>query len=286
MIVMSITICVANYKGGVGKSKNCILNAYQLAKKGHKTLVIDLDPQANATSVLLRTKKLHSEEVFSFEKTLMAAVKQGSLEGLETEIMDNLYLLPSYMDFANYPTFLDITYGLSDFSDENYIEVTEKKISHLKNLLRPLKDRYEYIFIDVPPTKSYITDSAAIAADYILIVLQTQELSLNGATTYLKDLKNLVRDYNAKFEVCGVLPVLMDNNSSLDKFILESAYEYFGEGNVFENTIPNMARLKRMDNTGITENDRHDEKVMVLYDKVSDELVERINYFEELKNNG
>lgn len=53
---MSITICVANYKGGVGKSKNCILNAYQLAKKGHKTLVIDLDPQANATSVLLRTK--------------------------------------------------------------------------------------------------------------------------------------------------------------------------------------------------------------------------------------
>ncbi len=283
---MSITICVANYKGGVGKSKNCILTAYSLAKKGHPTLVIDLDPQANATSVLLRTKKLHSEEIFSFEKTLMAAVKEDNLDGLETEVMKNLYLLPSYMDFANYPTFLDITYGLSDMSDEDYIQVTQKKISHLNNLILPFKKKYEYIFIDVPPTKSYITDSAALASDYILIILQTQELSLNGATTYLKDLKQLVIDYNANFEVCGVLPVLMDNNSSLDKFILESACDFFGEGNIFENKIPNMSRLKRMDNTGITENDRHDAKVMDLYSKVSDELIERINYFEELNNNG
>ena len=171
-------------------------------------------------------------------------------------------------------------------SDEDYIQVTQKKISHLNNLILPFKKKYEYIFIDVPPTKSYITDSAALASDYILIILQTQELSLNGATTYLKDLKQLVIDYNANFEVCGVLPVLMDNNSSLDKFILESACDFFGEGNIFENKIPNMSRLKRMDNTGITENDRHDAKVMDLYSKVSDELIERINYFEELNNNG
>lgn len=277
---MAITICVGNYKGGVGKTKNNILNAYQLAKKGYKTLVVDLDPQGNATTVLLRTKKLHSEEIFSFDKTLMTAVRENDITNIETEIIENLYLLPSYIDFANYTTFLDKLYGVVEEGDENYFEITQQKITHFDNLLNPLKENYDYIFIDVPPNKSYITDSAVMASNYVLIVLQTQELSLDGAIQYLGDLQKLSNIHNGNFEICGVLPVLMDNNASLDQFVLENAGEAFGEENIFNNKIPNMARLKRFDNTGITEFDRHDLKVMELYNLVSDELIERINFFE------
>lgn len=277
---MAITLTVGNYKGGVGKTKNNIMNAYELAKKGYKTLVVDLDPQANATTVLLRTKKLYSEEVFSFDKTLMSAIKEGDISDIETEIMPNLSLLPSYIDFANYSTFLDLQYGLVDETDPTYNDLTLKKINHFKALLDPLKDKYDYIFIDVPPTKSYITDSAVLASNYVLIVLQTQELSLDGAIEYLNDLQKLANDYEGNFEIVGVLPVLMDGNASLDKFVLENATNIFGEENIFNTKIPNMARLKRFDNTGITEFDRHDQKVIDLYDIVSNELMERIKYFE------
>ena len=72
----------------------------------------------------------------------------------------------------------------------------------------------------------------------------------------------------------------MDGNASLDNFVLENATNIFGSENMFNIKIPNMARLKRFDNTGITEFDRHDKKVIDLYDLVSNELIERINYFE------
>ncbi|MGG0888976.1 AAA family ATPase [Cytobacillus horneckiae] len=277
---MGITICVGNYKGGVGKTKNNVMNAYELAKKGFKVLVVDLDPQANSTTVLVRTKKAHSEEVFSFDKTLMTAVREGTLEGLEVPIVDNLWLLPSYIDFANFTTFLDIRYGIVEENDPDYHKITKEKITYFSKLLEPLKQKYDYIFIDVPPTKSYITDSAVMCSDYVLIVLQTQELSLDGAQMYLKDLQTLADEYGGEFEICGVLPVLIDGNASVDQFILESAADVFGEENMFNIKVPNMARLKRFDNTGIIEVDQHDKRVVAFYSDVADELINRINYFE------
>ncbi|NSW26000.1 AAA family ATPase, partial [Enterococcus faecalis] len=210
-------------------------------------------------------------------------IKENNISNIETEIMPNLFLLPSYIDFANYSTFLDLTYGLVEEENPNYDTITTKKINHFKELLEPLKQKYDYIFIDVPPTKSYITDSAVLASDYVLIVLQTQELSLDGAIEYLNDLQKLANNFNGSFEIVGVLPVLMDGNASLDNFVLENATQIFGEENIFNTKIPNMARLKRFDNTGITEYDRHDKKVIDLYDTVSNELLERINYFEGVK---
>jgi cellulose biosynthesis protein BcsQ len=277
---LALTICVGNYKGGVGKTKNNVMNAYELAKKGYRVLVVDLDPQANATTVLVRTKKAHTSEIFSFEKTLMGAVREGNLEGLEVPIIENLWLLPSYIDFANYTTFLDVTYGIAEEDDKDYIKVTKEKITHFSKLIEPLKQHYDYIFIDVPPTKSYITDSAVMCSDYVLIILQTQELSLDGAQMYLKDLQKLATEFDGHFEICGVLPVLIDGSATLDQFVLENAAEIFGEENMFEIKVPSMARLKRFDNTGIIEHDRHDKKVIEFYSDVADELINRINYFE------
>lgn len=282
---MAYTICVGNYKGGVGKTKNCIMIAYSLANKGYKTLVIDLDPQGNASTVLGRTKQQQDvNNFFTFESTLMTAVKRNCLKDSIVTIFDNLDLLPSYIDFANYPLFLDLEFGVSDPESANFKTIDSDKKQYFKNLLEPLKSEYDFILIDVPPTKSIFTDSAVLASNYILLVLQTQELALDGAMVYLKDLKGLAVDYNANFEICGILPVLLDNNSSLDKLVLKLAKERFGDENVFNVEIPQMARLKRFDNTGITNFDRHDRKVLDLYEKVADELLDRIELLESELN--
>ena len=277
---MAITVCVGNYKGGVGKTKNCIMVAYTLAKKGFKTLVIDLDPQGNASTVLGRTKQLYDTTVFSFENTLMTAIKKDNLKESVVPIFENLYLLPSYIDFANYPLFLDLKFGIADPDSEDYHSLNDMKKKYFNNLLEPLKEDYDYILIDVPPTKSMFTDSAVLASNYILLILQTQELALDGAMVYLQDLQSLAVEHDSTFEICGILPVLVDNNSSLDRLVLKLAKERFGEDNVFDLAIPQMARLKRFDNTGITDGDRFDEKVLDLYKDVTDEFIEKINYFE------
>lgn len=273
---MAITITVGNYKGGVGKTKNAVLTAYHLAKKGYKTLVVDLDPQGNATIVLSRTKKNESNEIFTMGKTLMTAITEENLSAVKTNIMDNLYMLPSFIDFSNYGDFLEQKFGTLATNDKGYKDLVVKKMSYLKLLLEPFQDEFDYIIIDVPPTKSIITDSAVFASNFILLVLQTQELSLNGAVLYVNDLRDLILNYNINIEICGILPVLLEHDSTIDRLVLELAKEKFGEDNIFENIVPHMRRLKRFDNTGITCSDHHDSKVHDLYSKITDEMIERI----------
>lgn len=277
---MSTVITVGNYKGGVGKTKNAVMVGYELAKKGKKVLIVDLDPQGNATIVLTRTKQNIRKEPFVVGKTLMSAITEENLNNAKIEIMDNLYLLPSYIDFSNYEPYLNQKFGMIDASNSNYNKLQIAKMNYFNTLLEPLKHEFDYIIIDVPPTKSLITDSAVSASDFILLVLQTQELSLNGAILYVNDLKDLILNYNVNVEICGVLPVLLENNSTVDRLVLELAKEKFGEENIFENIVPHMRRLKRFDNTGITDADHHDKAVHELYAKISEEMVTRI---EELR---
>lgn len=281
---MALNICLGNYKGGVGKTKNTVMIAYSLAKMGKKCLVLDLDPQGNATTVLVRTKQnQETGKVFNFEKTLMGAVQDENISEVLVNIMPNLSLLPSYIDFANYSTFLDLKFGLVDSKNPNFSSIVDKKIKYLSSLVKPLEEKFDFIFFDVPPTKSYITDSAVMASDYVLIILQTQELSLDGATQYLQDLQSLAETHGGNFEICGVLPVLMDGRASLDKLVLKHAAEVFGKGNIFDLKVPNMSRLKRFDNTGIQEKDQFDRKVLGFYKRVTNEFLKRISFFEEAK---
>ena len=139
-----------------------------------------------------------------------------------------------------------------------------------------MKSEYDYIIIDVPPTKSLITDSAVACSSFVLLVLQTQELSLNGAVLYINDLKDLILNFGVNVEILGVLPVLLENNSTVDRLILELAKEKFGSENIFNTVVPHMRRLKRFDNTGITDSDHHDRAVHELYTEIAKEFEERI----------
>jgi chromosome partitioning protein len=258
-------VTFGNFKGGTGKTTNSTMLAYSLANMGYKVLLSDQDPQANATSLFLKTKSLLTDSIFSFEKTLMSAIQDENLGSIVTEIKENLYLLPSFSDFALYPKFLE-----KKFSSEI------DRVQFFSTLLQPLKEEFDFIFIDVPPTISIITDSALYASDFVVVVLQTQERSLQGAEVFTKYLQSLIDDYDADLDILGILPVLLKNGAAVDISTLENAKEIFGEHNLFQNVVRNMERLKRFDITGITENDMHDNRVISNYGIVANEFLTRL----------
>lgn len=262
----AIIVTFGNFKGGTGKTTNSTMIAHALAKMGYKVLLCDQDPQANATSLYLKTKALETDEIVPFNKTLMAAIQEENLGQIVTEIKENLYLLPSFSDFALYPRFLE----------KKFPNDTTARVQYFSSLIEPLKKDYDYIFVDVPPTISIITDAALYASDFVVVVLQTQERSLQGAEVFTGYLQSLIDDYGADLDIVGILPVLLKNGAAVDLSTLESAREIFGPENLFENVVNNMERLKRFDITGITNEDMHDRKVHKSYETIAEEFIKRI----------
>ena len=262
----AIIVTFGNFKGGTGKTTNSTMIAHALSMQGYKVLLCDQDPQANATSLYLKTKALESDDIVPFSKTLMAAIQEEDLGQIVTEIKENLYLLPSFSDFALYPRFLE----------KKFPNDTTGRVQYFSSLIKPLKKDYDFIFIDVPPTISIITDAALYASDFVVVVLQTQERSLQGAEVFTGYLQSLIDDYGADLDIVGILPVLLKNGAAVDLSTLESARQIFGAENLFENVVNNMERLKRFDITGITNEDMHDRKVHKSYETIANEFIARV----------
>lgn len=259
-------VTFGNFKGGTGKTTNSTMIAYALSNMGYKVLLSDQDPQANATSLYLKTKSEISGEIVSFNKTLMTAIQEEDLKEIITEIKENLFLLPSFSDFALYPRFLE-----KKFPNE------VDRVQYFSKLIEPLRNDFDFIFIDVPPTISIITDSALYASDFVVVVLQTQERSLQGAEVFTTYLQSLIDEYGADLDIIGILPVLLKNGAAVDLVTLENARNIFGEENLFKIVVKNMERLKRFDITGITDFDMHDRKVHDSYKEIADEFISRLN---------
>lgn len=284
-------ILYGNMKGGVGKTTNSVMTAYQLAKLGYKTLVCDLDPQANATQLLRRTYGLQHGSDLQIDKTMMVALMDENIKPAIVNIMDNLYLLPSSEDFKNYPDFLEMKFMLDkekiQAGDSNTLQsemskVKEQRIAYFAQQLAKVRDEYDFIIIDVPPTLSIFTDSAIYATDFVIIVLQTQQRSLDGAETFFEYLQQMYNDYvNVDFDILGVLAVLLKNNAGLDSQILKDAETDFGKDMLFDQIIRHMERLKRYDRTGIAEKgltkyDMHDTRLHYIYNTLTKEIVSRL----------
>lgn len=264
------TITFGNFKGGTGKTTNATMIGNELATQNKKTLLIDLDPQANATNLYLKTKNNIDNDIANFQQTLMTAIQNENLEPAIINIKPNLDILPSSADFSLYPRYMEKV--------SNYKE----RVQYLNNLITPLKNKYDYIIVDIPPTISLITDSALFMSDYCIIVLQTHERSLQGAEAFVNYIQNeVINDYHAPtLEILGILPVLLKNGAPVDMTTLENAREVFGNENIFQTTIKNMERLKRYDLIGITNEDMHDKKVHDIYTTITNEMINRIEVFE------
>ena len=265
---------VGNFKGGVGKTKTVTMLAYEAARHlKQRTLVIDMDPQGNATRVLAKTGNLDA-----INKSITDGFQNESLETEIVSIMDNLDLIPANTSFRNLPKLL-----FKKFPDD---EISQ--ISYLQKLIQPLKEQYDRIYIDVPPTISDYSDNAMIAADYCIIVLQTQELSLDGAQTYIAYMQFLAENYDAQLQVLGIIPMMLRQGGRVDSKVLEQAKEMYG-GNVLNTIVNYQERLKVFDVEGIHMHtningkvEMWDAKAHQLFVEVLTELYEHEKYLEKM----
>lgn len=265
---MSQIITFGNFKGGVGKTTNAVQVAYELSKRGAHTLLIDLDPQANATNILLKTKDNISHEIAHFDSSLMVAVENENLQQSIVNIKENLDIMGSAPDFALFPRYMEKKFK-TDYND---------RVKYLNTLIQPIAAKYDYVIIDIPPTISLITDAALYASDWCLVVMQTQQQSFDGAAAFIDYIQNDIIDtYKApRLDLIGILAVLIQAGAPVDETTMNNAISYFGKDNILPTAIHSMQRLKRYGITGITTKQKYDQNVFDVYKKVTDEILERM----------
>lgn len=260
----------ANQKGGVGKTTNTAMEGYILANLfNQKVLFIDEDMQANLTSIISKTFNVNT-----FPKSLQAAIEEGDLSSAITKLSDNIDIIPGQFDSRDLVNFLVSSFP-KDVTRQTY---------YLSNLIDKIKDNYDFIFIDVPPSADLKVDNAIVATDYLIVVQETQQFALEGSATFIDTyLKTLLDDFGDKFktEIIGILPVLLQKKRKLHEKILEQTKEKYGVENVFNTTINNHARLELYGKLGIQFEDNWDRIMFALFADIVQELLERIVLFEK-----
>lgn len=253
---MTTVISVTNQKGGVGKTTSAVNIAYYLAKSGKKTLLIDFDPQGNATSGL--------------------GVDKESLEGTMTEVMmetkllrdviirtdfENLFLAPSTPHLAN---------------TEVELAQANRRFTRLRNAIDNTPT-FDYVIIDSPPSLSLLTVNGLIAARYVLLPVQAEFYALEGLGQLLETMKLIRKNMNPTLDLVGVLPTMVDKRTSLSNQVHEEIKKHF-PGRVFKTTIPRNIRLAEAPSHGlpIGEYDKWSKGARA-YKAVTKELEGRIN---------
>ncbi|MGC8971079.1 MAG: ParA family protein [bacterium] len=223
---MGKIIAVANQKGGVGKTTTVINLGFALSELGKKVLLVDADPQGNTTSGVSRERNIKPSlyETLIYDvpvRDIVYPLRDGG-----SSIRDNIDLIPSHLDLAGVEVEL-----VSAFLRE----------LRLKNVLDPIRDEYDYIFIDCPPSLGLLTINALSASEYILIPLQCEYYALEGISQLLRTIDLIKKGLNPKLEILGVL-LTMYNRTILAQQVLEEAKRFF-EDKVFSTVIPRNVRL-------------------------------------------
>ncbi|EOE46270.1 hypothetical protein S97_03222, partial [Enterococcus faecalis EnGen0120] len=268
---MANTIIFGQQKGGVGKTTDtCMITlvAAMLMKK--RTILIDIDLQANATNFM--TKTFGVETV---PQTLMSALENGDLRPAIVNLKENLDLIPAGYDMRLYTEFLT----------ENFDNTIDRTF-YLKNLIEEIKDDYDYIFIDIPPSTDLKVDNAMVACDYLVVVQETQQFSFEGSQRLIFDyIQTLVDDFGSDvpIQIAGILPALLQQKRPMHQKLVEETIDTFGRDNVFNTIIQNHARLEWYPRIGFQFQDYHDKKMIALFADIFCELEERITLY---KSNG
>jgi chromosome partitioning protein len=217
---MSTIIAVINQKGGVGKTTTVVNVAAYLAKAGNSVLIVDFDPQGNATSGLGFDKQ-------ALEVTVYDAM--FSSENVDTIIKEtsvpNLNLLPANANLA------DAEVNLVDKQKREYV---------LERIIKSLE--YDYIFIDCPPSLGLLTINALTAADWLLIPVQAEYYAMEGLSQLLHVMQQVRQSLNPGVELLGVAVTMYDSRTSLAEQVYKELSNYF-EDKVFKTIIPRNVRL-------------------------------------------
>lgn len=227
---MSIVIVITNQKGGVGKTTTAINLSYYLAHSGHNTLLVDFDPQGNATSGLgIKKDGLEGTMSDVIEgKTTIDQIVQASC-------CENLWVAPSTSILAN---------------TEVELAQADKRFTRLKSAINKITRPFEFIIIDSPPSLSLLTVNGLIAANYVLLPVQAEFYALEGLGQLLETMKLIKKASNPSLDLLGVLATMMDTRTTLSNQVYEEIKKYFPD-KVFKTTIPRNIRLAEAPSHGV-----------------------------------
>jgi chromosome partitioning protein len=229
----SLVFTIANQKGGVGKTTTAVNLAAALADKKIPTLVVDLDPQANATSAL----GVEKQEGKSLYGPLQG--EGDALSMVTPTAYENLFIIPSEVDLA---------------AAEIELAQTENYLMKLRACLQPVRDsgRFKAIIIDCPPALGMLSMNSLAAADFLLIALQCEYMALEGLGQILKVVDKLKSaNVNAALEVGGIIMTMFDVRTNLSRQVVEEVKKHLPE-KIFENVIPRTVRLSEAPSFGKT----------------------------------
>ncbi|HEX3040140.1 MAG TPA: AAA family ATPase [Caproiciproducens sp.] len=250
---MGKIIAIANQKGGVGKTTTAVNLSAAMGERGKKTLLVDIDPQGNSSSGVGVDRRKLKNTVY---EVLVGDVKAQDVI-IHTEFA-NLDLIPSSMDLA---------------AAEIELAGLDHREAILKNALIPLRENYDFLFIDCPPSLGMITTNALCVADTLLVPIQCEYYALEGLSQLMNSVRRVKRQYNEQLDIEGVLLTMYDGRLNLTQQVVEEVKKYFPR-KVFSTVIPRAVRLSEAPSFGkpIQYFDKAS-KGAVCYDALAEEML-------------